>query len=119
MVQSMHKSNPESGTGDGNANSNSVSPLKPPAPGVGNSSVSEKTRSKEVVNEDNTEEKSSKATRKEFEKVLKWNFDQPENEHIEQLKTLLGNVTQASLLTLLFNKDFKQQLKGIDILQSV
>ncbi|VDN91938.1 unnamed protein product [Brugia pahangi] len=155
MVQSMHKSNPESGTGDGNANSNSVSPLKPPAPGVGNSSVSEKTRSKEVINEDNTEEKSSKATRKEFEAakepeesvkprdeflvinkdkgirlkdernlracffVLKWNFDQPENEHIEQLKTLLGNVTQASLLTLLFNKDFKQQLKGIDILQSL
>lgn len=60
----------------------------------------------------------NKAFIKQFQ-VLKWNFDQPGYEHIEQLKTLLGNVTQASLLTFLFNKDFKQQLKGIDILQSV
>ncbi|EJD75521.1 CBR-ZYG-9 protein [Loa loa] len=151
MVQSMHKSNPENGTGAGNANSNSVSPLKPPAPGVGNSNVGGKTRSKEVSEEDNTEEKPSKTSKKEFEaakepdesvkpkdqflvinkdkgvrlkdernlRVLKWNFDQPESEHVEQLKTLLGNVTQASLLTFLFNKDFKQQLKGIDILQSL
>ncbi|EJW84345.1 hypothetical protein WUBG_04745 [Wuchereria bancrofti] len=57
MVQSMHKSNP----------------LKPPAPGVGNSNVGEKTRSKEVVNEDNTEEKSSKTTRKEFETAKGFN----------------------------------------------
>ncbi|VDO29637.1 unnamed protein product [Onchocerca flexuosa] len=151
MVQSMHKSNLENGTGVGNANSNSTSPLKPPAPGVGNSNVSGKTSSKEAMEEDNTEEKSSKTPKKEFEavkepeesmkskdeflvinkdkgarlkdernlRVLKWNFDQPDIEHVEQLKTLLGNITQASLLTFLFNKDFKQQVKGIDILQSL
>ncbi|KAL3984838.1 CLASP N terminal family protein [Acanthocheilonema viteae] len=138
MVQSMHKSNP----------------LKPPAPGVGNSNVGGKARSKEVI-EDNVEEKASKSSKKESEAikepeelmkpkdeflvinkdkgirlkdernlracffVLKWNFDQPGFEHVEQLKTLLGNVMQASLLIFLFNKDFKQQLKGIDILQSL
>ncbi|KAM3717569.1 Zygote defective protein [Dirofilaria immitis] len=151
MVQSMHKSNHENGAGVGNASSNSASPLKPPAPGVGNSNVGGKTSSKEVMEEDNMEEKPSKTFKKEFEtvkeseesmkskdgflainkdkvarlkdernlRVLKWNFDQPDIEHVEQLKTLLGNVTQASLLTLLFNKDFKQQVKGIDILQSL
>ncbi|CAG9538175.1 unnamed protein product [Cercopithifilaria johnstoni] len=136
MVQSMHKSNP----------------LKPPAPGVGNSNVGGKAHSKEITKEDNTEEKPSKSSsKKELEaakepeesiktkdeflvinkdkgvrlkdernlRVLKWNFDQPGFEHVEQLKTLLGNVTQASLLTLLFNKDFKQQLRGIGILQSL
>uniref|UniRef100_A0A0R3RZL0 Cytoskeleton-associated protein 5 n=1 Tax=Elaeophora elaphi TaxID=1147741 RepID=A0A0R3RZL0_9BILA len=134
MVQSIHKSNPENGTGAGNANPNSASPLKPPAPGVGNSNVGGKARSKEIIEEDNMEEKPSKTSKKESETakepeesmkpkdeflVLKWNFDQPGFEHVEQLKTLLGNVTQASLLTFLFNKDFKQQLKGIDILQSL
>uniref|UniRef100_A0A915Q0H8 TOG domain-containing protein n=1 Tax=Setaria digitata TaxID=48799 RepID=A0A915Q0H8_9BILA len=125
MVQSMHKSNP----------------LKPPAPGVGNSNVGGKIPAKEVIEEDNTEQKPSKSFMKEFENakepeesskpkdeflvinkdkgILKWNFDQPDAEHVEQLKTLLSNVTQASLLTFLFNRDFKQQLKGIDILQSL
>ncbi|VDM27623.1 unnamed protein product [Toxocara canis] len=51
-------------------------------------------------------------------KLLKWNFDQPTTEHVEQLKTLLSGVTQASLFLMLFNKDFKMHLKAIDAMQT-
>ncbi|VDN07875.1 unnamed protein product [Thelazia callipaeda] len=118
MVQSMHKSNP----------------LKPPAPGVGNSNPDGNISVKEVNEEERVSEEitrpkdeflvinKDKGARLRDERnlrILKWNFDQPDAEHVDQLKTLLSSVTQASLLTLLFNKDFKLQLKGIDILQSL
>ncbi|VDK56206.1 unnamed protein product [Anisakis simplex] len=51
-------------------------------------------------------------------KLLKWNFDQPNGEHIEQLKTLLGGVTQTNLFAMLFSKDFKMHLKAIDSMQT-
>lgn len=150
MVQSMHKSNPENATASGSGNSNTASPLKPPAPGVGNSNVGGKAPMKEVK-EEAQEGKQSAPSQEENEftkdvdeaskskeellvtnreknvrlrdernlKLLKWNFDQPNAEHVEQLRTLMSSVALSSLFTFLFSKDFKQQLKGIDILQSL
>lgn len=56
---------------------------------------------------------------KNFFQLLKWNFDQPTAEHVEQLKNLLSSIAQPALFLLLFHKDFKQHLKAIDLLHSV
>ncbi|CAB3401773.1 unnamed protein product [Caenorhabditis bovis] len=47
-------------------------------------------------------------------KLVKWNFQAPTDEHIAQLQNLLGAQAKVSLMSQLFNKDFKQQLKGIE-----
>uniref|UniRef100_A0A914ZKU7 TOG domain-containing protein n=3 Tax=Parascaris univalens TaxID=6257 RepID=A0A914ZKU7_PARUN len=52
-------------------------------------------------------------------KLLKWNFDVPTSEHVEQLRTLLSGVTQANVFAMMFNKDFKMHLKAIDVMQTV
>ncbi|VDO66225.1 unnamed protein product [Heligmosomoides polygyrus] len=49
-------------------------------------------------------------------KVLKWNFTLPTEEHVAQLQEQLGRYAKASLMGMLFHKDFKQHLKAIELL---
>jgi cytoskeleton-associated protein 5 len=50
-------------------------------------------------------------------KTLKWNFDVPRKEFVEQLKTQMETAAfNRTLLTQLFHDDFKHQLKAIDTL---
>ncbi|MFH4974191.1 hypothetical protein AB6A40_000900 [Gnathostoma spinigerum] len=67
----------------------------------------------------NTSEKAQRLRDERNLKLLKWNFDQPTSEHVEQLRTLLGSVANTIVLGLLFNKDFKQHIKAIDVIQSL
>lgn len=49
-------------------------------------------------------------------KILKWNFQMPRPEHIDQLKDQLLNCVSFSLHKKLFHEDFKQQLSAISTL---
>ncbi|EYC31023.1 hypothetical protein Y032_0004g1910 [Ancylostoma ceylanicum] len=49
-------------------------------------------------------------------KILKWNFTFPTEEHVMQLQEQLGRHAKASLMGMLFHKDFKQHLKAIELL---
>uniref|UniRef100_A0A1I7XQC1 Cytoskeleton-associated protein 5 n=1 Tax=Heterorhabditis bacteriophora TaxID=37862 RepID=A0A1I7XQC1_HETBA len=51
--------------------------------------------------------------------VLKWNFSTPTEEHVCQLQESLGKYAKASLMGMLFHKDFKQHLKAIEILNKM
>ncbi len=46
--------------------------------------------------------------------ILKWQFANPSEEHVEQLKTQLESVTKPALLAQLFHKDFRQHLKALE-----
>ena len=48
--------------------------------------------------------------------ILKWNFQMPRPEHIDQLKDQLLNCVSFSLHKKLFHEDFKQQLSAISTL---
>ena len=50
---------------------------------------------------------------------LKWNFQQPRQEHIDQLKDQLLACTSRSLHTQLFHENFKQHLAAIASLTKV
>uniref|UniRef100_A0A915M7Y5 TOG domain-containing protein n=2 Tax=Meloidogyne incognita group TaxID=654580 RepID=A0A915M7Y5_MELJA len=66
--------------------------------------------------------KSDRALRLKEEKALKtlkWNFDTPTAEHLEQLTNSLTAVTKPPLTGQLFNKDFKQHIKAIEYLNEV
>ncbi|XGW09738.1 hypothetical protein V3C99_011760 [Haemonchus contortus] len=49
-------------------------------------------------------------------KTLKWNFTLPTEEHMTQLQEQLGRHAKASLMAMLYHKDFKQHLKAIELL---
>ncbi|VDO83890.1 unnamed protein product, partial [Haemonchus placei] len=49
-------------------------------------------------------------------KTLKWNFTLPTEEHMAQLQEQLGRHAKASLMAMLYHKDFKQHLKAIELL---
>ncbi|KAE9415560.1 hypothetical protein Angca_004451, partial [Angiostrongylus cantonensis] len=49
-------------------------------------------------------------------KILKWNFTLPTDEHVAQLQDQIGRLAKASLVAMLFNKDFRQHLKAIELL---
>ncbi|KRZ17110.1 Cytoskeleton-associated protein 5, partial [Trichinella zimbabwensis] len=49
-------------------------------------------------------------------KLLKWQFSIPSPDHVEQLKSQLSAVCKPELLQLLFNVDFKLQLKAVEML---
>lgn len=146
MVQSIHKSDHEEPEGEERVvETKKESPLKPPASGLGNKKTSKgklqdgeetsrTTPSKEAAGADATPEEATvvkesplvtnreKATRLKDEKnfkVLKWNFDQPTSEHVEQLHSQFTSVAIPSLCSMLFSKDFKQHLKALDILDSL
>uniref|UniRef100_A0A158R650 Cytoskeleton-associated protein 5 n=1 Tax=Syphacia muris TaxID=451379 RepID=A0A158R650_9BILA len=144
MVQSIHKSDRDELEIDEQIlETKKQSPLKPPVA----VSVSGKRVSKNKVQdtddasvaqtefqaESNAEEtvptkesplitNREKATRLKDEKnfkVLKWNFDQPTAEHVEQLHLQFTSVAIPSLCSMLFSKDFKQHLKALDVLDSL
>ncbi|GMT15008.1 hypothetical protein PFISCL1PPCAC_6305, partial [Pristionchus fissidentatus] len=52
-------------------------------------------------------------------KILKWNFATPDDEHTNQLMSLLGAQAKASLVGLLFHKDFKMHIKAIEELNKM
>uniref|UniRef100_A0A0N4ZIB0 TOG domain-containing protein n=1 Tax=Parastrongyloides trichosuri TaxID=131310 RepID=A0A0N4ZIB0_PARTI len=52
-------------------------------------------------------------------KLLKWQFEVPQPEHLQQLQSQLKEVVSIDLFNKLYNKDFKQQLKALDTLISV
>ncbi|KAL7079082.1 hypothetical protein ACQ4LE_001573 [Meloidogyne hapla] len=52
-------------------------------------------------------------------KTLKWNFDIPQAEHLEQLNTSLTAFTKPPLTGQLLSKDFKQHIKAIEYLNEV
>uniref|UniRef100_A0A0K0CW66 Cytoskeleton-associated protein 5 n=1 Tax=Angiostrongylus cantonensis TaxID=6313 RepID=A0A0K0CW66_ANGCA len=52
-------------------------------------------------------------------KILKWNFTLPTDEHVAQLQDQIGRLAKASLVAMLFNKDFRQHLKAIELLNKV
>uniref|UniRef100_A0AAF5D4A5 TOG domain-containing protein n=1 Tax=Strongyloides stercoralis TaxID=6248 RepID=A0AAF5D4A5_STRER len=49
-------------------------------------------------------------------KLLKWQFEVPQPDHLQQLQSQLKEVVSADVFGRLYNKDFKQQLKALDIL---
>ncbi|KAK6736923.1 hypothetical protein RB195_019549 [Necator americanus] len=51
-------------------------------------------------------------------KILKWNFTFPTEEHVSQLQEQLARHAKASLMGMLFHKDFKQHLKAIEMLNT-
>ncbi|KJH44505.1 HEAT repeat protein [Dictyocaulus viviparus] len=63
-----------------------------------------------------TDEKQQRLKDERSLKALKWNFTLPTEEHVTQLQDQIGRVSKASLMGLLFNKDFKQHLKAIELL---
>ncbi|VDM59748.1 unnamed protein product [Angiostrongylus costaricensis] len=52
-------------------------------------------------------------------KILKWNFTLPTDEHVAQLQDQIGRLAKASLVAMLFSKDFRQHLKAIELLNKV
>eukprot|EP00080_Pristionchus_pacificus_P000601 PDM60621.1 zyg-9 [Pristionchus pacificus] len=65
------------------------------------------------------EEKKMRLKDEKTLKILKWNFAAPDEEHISQLMTLMGAQAKASLVGMLFHKDFKQHIKAIDELNKM
>ena len=51
--------------------------------------------------------------------TLKWNFDTPRREFIEQLRSQMEASFSKSMLDQLFHADFKQHLKAIEALLKV
>uniref|UniRef100_A0A0K0F5E8 Zygote defective protein 9 (inferred by orthology to a C. elegans protein) n=1 Tax=Strongyloides venezuelensis TaxID=75913 RepID=A0A0K0F5E8_STRVS len=49
-------------------------------------------------------------------KLLKWQFEVPQPDHLQQLQSQLKEVVSMDVFGKLYNKDFKQQLKALDIL---
>lgn len=52
-------------------------------------------------------------------KVLKWNFNQPRKEHVEQLKDQLQPCVNSALFTQLFHDDFKKHIVALETLTKV
>lgn len=50
-------------------------------------------------------------------KTLKWNFDVPRKEFVEQLKTQLEPCVNRALLTQMFHDDFKHHINALQTLQ--
>jgi len=51
-------------------------------------------------------------------KLLKWNFKNPTEEHIQQLNDQFTAVAKPEFVKLMFSKDFKQHLKALDQIQN-
>ncbi len=51
--------------------------------------------------------------------ALKWNFNSPRAEFVEQLKSQMEATVSAGLMEKLYHKDFKQHIKGIEVLMKV
>ncbi|PAV85409.1 hypothetical protein WR25_01466 isoform A [Diploscapter pachys] len=60
------------------------------------------------------EEKATRLKEEKNFKILKWNFVTPTDEHISQLQAALSANAKGALISQLFNKDFKMQLKGVE-----
>uniref|UniRef100_A0AC35UH82 Cytoskeleton-associated protein 5 n=1 Tax=Rhabditophanes sp. KR3021 TaxID=114890 RepID=A0AC35UH82_9BILA len=93
-------------------------------------SGSKKISSKKVVDEEDGPkademhllENSNKNARFNDEaklKILRWNFEVPQADHLQQLQMLLKDVTSPDLFSKLYNKDFKAQLKGVEVLMTL
>ena len=52
-------------------------------------------------------------------KTLKWNFNQPRKEHVEQLKDQMQPSVSSTLFTQLFHDDFKKHILVLDTLTKV
>lgn len=52
-------------------------------------------------------------------KVLKWNFDVPRKEFVEQLKMQLEPCVNKTLLTQMFHDDFKHHINALQTLSKV
>ena len=48
--------------------------------------------------------------------ILRWNFQTPRSEHVNQLKDQMQPCVSRALHAKLFHEDFKQQLAGISML---
>ncbi|GMR36867.1 hypothetical protein PMAYCL1PPCAC_07062, partial [Pristionchus mayeri] len=104
-------------------------PAKPAAKAAPKKAVAPKEEPKEEEEEEVkkkaeellsvNEEKKTRIKEEKTLKILKWNFAAPDEEHINQLMTLLGAQAKASLVGLLFHKDFKQHLKAMDELNKM
>ena len=63
--------------------------------------------------------KESRTKDEEKMKTLKWNFNQPRSEHINQLKEQLQPCVSAALFSQLFHDDFKQHIAALATLTKV
>ncbi|KAK0402445.1 hypothetical protein QR680_016337 [Steinernema hermaphroditum] len=72
---------------------------------------------KEMLFNSLTNGKASRLRDERSLKLLKWNFDSPTSEHIDQLKSLFGDICKPPTVQLLFHKDFKMHLKIIEQMQ--
>uniref|UniRef100_A0A0N4ZF30 TOG domain-containing protein n=1 Tax=Parastrongyloides trichosuri TaxID=131310 RepID=A0A0N4ZF30_PARTI len=132
MVQSVHKSDPmkplpktalSSNETDENEGVNEKKDVKKKKP------LGTKNTKSPTSTDDNTpgevvlSSNSNKSQRFKDEaklKLLKWQFEVPQPDHLQQLQSQLKEVTSNDLYDKLYNtKDFKQQLKALDILISV
>ncbi len=52
-------------------------------------------------------------------KTLKWNFNQPRKEHVEQLHDQLQPCVSATLFSQLFHDDFKKHIEALGTLTKV
>uniref|UniRef100_A0A915DA60 TOG domain-containing protein n=1 Tax=Ditylenchus dipsaci TaxID=166011 RepID=A0A915DA60_9BILA len=64
-------------------------------------------------------DRTTRAKEEKSLKLLKWNFDMPTAEHIQQLNGQLTEVSKLPLTSQLLSKDFKHHLKAIDYLQEM
>ncbi|XP_014669251.1 PREDICTED: cytoskeleton-associated protein 5-like [Priapulus caudatus] len=64
----------------------------------------------------NNDSKRQRLRDEEKLKVLKWNFTQPRQEFVDQLKEQMQNNVSTPLLTQMFHADFKHHIKAIDAL---
>lgn len=54
-----------------------------------------------------------------FTKILKWNFLQLTGEYVEQLTLQMEKNFSKGMMDMMFNVDFKQHIKAIEILIKV
>lgn len=52
-------------------------------------------------------------------KTIKWNFEQPRREHVEQLKDQLQPCVSSTLFAQLFHDDFKKHIVALETLTKV
>ena len=52
-------------------------------------------------------------------KTLKWNFNQPRKEHVEQLKDQFLTCVNSTLFSQLFHDDFKKHIVALDTMTKV
>ena len=50
---------------------------------------------------------------------MRWDFDSPRPEHVQQLKDLLKPAVSKTMLQLMFSEDFNDHMKALDILTDV